>query len=135
MLCLLALFAQANATADGLAREIWAGKFVQTAPIPWQGEVELYLRYDPEESYPQKIEGILTWKNLDGTKTRVVGTRSEKEIQFLEDKCVATTCSRVVLGGNYQGEYSQQGARLSGEAELPLQGLEGTFNFRRLAPP
>lgn len=99
--------------------------------MAWEGPFELYLRFDPEESYPQKIQGVITWPHLGGARTRVSGTRNENSIVFVEDKCLQNDCSALVLGGTYAGKYSSNQSVIEGSAKLGSLGLLGTFTLRR----
>jgi len=110
-------------------RELWSGTFTQHGMVEWEGPMELYIRYDDDASLPQPFEGVITWKKLGNTRTRVSGMRGKDSVSFTELDCLAGDCTKVMLGGSYQGKV--RGARLEGKAQLPLVGLIGKFKLRK----
>lgn len=119
-----------DAKADDYEREYWRGTFEQTEPIEWSGRMELYLRFAVEEPFPQRLEGILSWPELGAAKTRVTGVRNDGGLEFREVECVAGNSRKVVLGGEYLGEYSRSSQRLEGRAQAG--GMRGRFSLRRV---
>ena len=55
--------------ADGLVRELWTGEMEQTAPLPWKGRMELYIRYASDEEN-KHFTGVLSWPDLGSENNR-----------------------------------------------------------------
>lgn len=134
LIIILVLFTSraTSLNAQETAGELWRGTFSQKSPFPWQGPMELYIRFDEEEAFPQAIEGVLTWRGLSHAQTKINGTRTRKGIQFKETKCLKGGCSSVVLGGQYSAEYKPNSKTLKGHATLSSKSLEGTFKLNRV---
>ncbi|MCB0346395.1 MAG: hypothetical protein KDD66_14845 [Bdellovibrionales bacterium] len=92
--------------------------------------MELYIRFEPEGDLPQPIEGVLSWTGL-GTRTKIVGSMTERGINFREAECLAGNCGKIVLGGNYQASFSKNRTHLSGKAVLKSRGLSGSFELKK----
>jgi hypothetical protein len=122
----------AGLMADNLTRGLWRGQMAQSSPMPWKGPMELYLRFDEEDSYPAKISGIITWSTLGQARTSIEGQMLKNgTISFSETACLSGDCSKVVLNGTYQGTI--RGDHLTGKA-TGLFGLQGDFNLRKATP-
>ena len=123
---------EAFSQTSHLSKEIWRGKFYQEGLMKWEGKMELYIRYDPEESYPQKVTGLIMWPGLGKSKTEISGTRTRSTIEFTEDKCLGSNCGMNVLGGRYEAEFNRSGTVLEGTAELGGLGLTGKYKLKKV---
>ena len=113
------------------SRQIWKGMFQQTAPMPWSGPIELYLRYDSESPPPQKVDGVLSWPSLGKARVRINGERAaDGTVRFTETSCLDGDCSQVVLGGSHRLTPNRSQAGYDGLAEGRF-GLKGSY---RLVP-
>ena len=117
-----------------LSREIWQGTFRQSGLVSWQGQMELYIRYDEEAEYPQEVTGMITWIDLGNVRTRIRGKRDASRLVFVEESCLADNCGGIVLGGKYAGTYQNQQNSLTGQAQHQGIGLMGSFNLDRQRP-
>lgn len=109
------------------SRQLWKGTFHQTAPIPWDGPLELYLRYESEARPPQRVDGVLTWPTLGMARVKVVGERqADGSYELRETECLDGDCSQVVLGGRHHLTEIKNKFQLSGRAEGQM-GLQGNY--------
>lgn len=116
-----------------LMKELWVGKFEQSAPMFWSGEMLLYLRYNSHDSAPRTISGVIVWPGLGGSKTILSGEHSLERISFREESCANDGCLQVVLGGVYNGNFNELYTELVGEAFI--SGFKGRFKLKRVLAP
>ncbi len=112
--------------------ELWVGDFVQTHPLPWQGKMELLIRYQSGKQDPREIDGLIRWPTENKATTKVTGHKSWEKIVFQEDSCLSVSCSPIVTGGTYHGAFSSDYTEVAGKAELELLGLKGHFRLKRV---
>ncbi len=113
-------------------REMWEGRFAQVGNVRWEGSMQLYLRYNPSEDYPQKIRGTINWKDLGGAITLISGQKYLDRIEFQELSCLNAMCAEITLGGGYAGVFNSTYNELRGDASLPGMGLSGHFLLKRI---
>ena len=111
---------------------MWEGRFTQVGTVRWEGPMQLYLRYDPSEDYPQKIRGTINWKDLGGAITLISGQKYQDRIEFKELSCLNAKCAEITLGGAYAGVFNATYNELRGDASLPGLGLSGHFLLKRI---
>jgi hypothetical protein len=129
LLFLVVICLSTLAQADNLTRGLWRGQMSQKSPMPWKCPMELYLRFDEEDSFPAKITGVITWETLGKARTSIEGQMLQNgTISFTETACLSGDCSKVVLGGTYRGTI--RGEHLSGKA-TGLFGLQGDFELTK----
>ena len=99
--------------------------------MAWSGAMELYIKYDPEDDFPQKLEGVVTWPDLGHARTSISGDlRADGSLNFNEVSCIEGDCSKIVLGGSYAARIKGSGEQVSGTANGPYN-LRGKFELRR----
>lgn len=121
-------------------KELWVGKFRQNSPMPWDGDVELYLRYTVKKSKEVPFEGIITWPALGKARSRVSGIMSESNIEFTEKECISGDCAKIFSGARYKGEIDKKYSEIKGQSELkisyPLETFfKGNFVLHRVEEP
>lgn len=93
--------------------------------------MELYLKLDPEASFPQPLEGVITWPTLGKARTAIEGTLSSAgELRFTETRCLSGACDKVVLGGEYRAKIDKAAKHVKGSAAGPF-GLSAHFELNR----
>lgn len=118
-------------------KELWVGRFEQTSPIKWQSKMELYLRYNSGQTPPTQIEGIITWIDLNQTKTKIQGFKDGNKLRFSEISCLSGDCQKLFLGGKYTAEIDLSYSEMNGRANLDSMGslFSGKFKLRRVIAP
>lgn len=124
------LWPQHYGVAQHSGRELWVGHFEQKQPMPWKGEMLLYLRKSSQ--HKDRIQGVIVWKSLGGAKTLIEGIANRSTIRFTEKECVEGDCSKVFVGGNYQGRFDSSYTSLEGTAELMPFRFTGRFRLKRV---
>ena len=130
-LVLLVLFLVGAGPRSTASRGLWRGTFTQTSPMPWSGQMEIFLRYDMEQAGRQKVDGIISWPGLRMARTKFEGTLQGLTLSFSETECAETACSEVVLGGTYRATFDSQFVDLTGDATGPF-GLKGRFSLQKV---
>ena len=131
LLPLASASAQSFHSDKSVTRELWVGHFNQTSPMPWSGQMQLFLRY---QSSSGPVSGVITWPGLGGSRSEISGVRSGNTVTFTEDKCLEN-CGQTLMGGTYQGTFDDQYRSLTGLSSLKPLGLKGNFKLQRLMLP